>query len=205
MSAAVEREGQKADTIIARFRITDQQYALLPNDEDVIRCHGLAGAVSSSPPNDWSAIATMKGEKGSVFKVQNQEGQSTDHPHRYGAVVQMHTAPPLLSLRCTHTFPVHLVEQKIVGGSEHRCIALALYSDLELQSPAAVVSTFHGTLSLNLQVSRTISWLDISDMDYISFRFNQALTVSYPVHLCSFSLFPPRQTFGRQHIWSGLG
>jgi hypothetical protein len=50
MSAAVERERQKVDTIIAGDRITDEQYALLPNDEDIIRCHRLAGAVSSSPP-----------------------------------------------------------------------------------------------------------------------------------------------------------
>ena len=62
MSAAVERERQKVDTIIAGDRITDEQYALLPNDEDIIRCHRLAGAVSSFPPNDWSAIATMKGD-----------------------------------------------------------------------------------------------------------------------------------------------
>ena len=62
MSAAVERERRKVDTIIAGDRITDEQYGLLPNDEDIIRCHRLAGAVpSSSPPNDWSAIATMKG------------------------------------------------------------------------------------------------------------------------------------------------
>jgi len=35
MSAAVERERQKVDTIIAGDRITDEQYALLPNDEEL--------------------------------------------------------------------------------------------------------------------------------------------------------------------------
>lgn len=55
MSVAVERERQKVDTIIAGDSITDEQYALLPNDEDIIRCHRLGGAVSSSPINDYGA------------------------------------------------------------------------------------------------------------------------------------------------------
>lgn len=58
----LREKDKKVDTIIAGDRITDDQHALLPNDEDIRRCHCLAGAVSSSPPNDWNLTETMKGD-----------------------------------------------------------------------------------------------------------------------------------------------
>jgi hypothetical protein len=35
----LREKDKKVDTIIAGDRITDDQHALLPNDEDIRRCH----------------------------------------------------------------------------------------------------------------------------------------------------------------------